>query len=73
MATAGMPIPSRAITSLRWWIGAILFASTIINYIDRQTLSLVFRSLRQHTTTHLALLARCSIRSGTPTFSSPNN
>jgi MFS transporter, ACS family, hexuronate transporter len=26
---------------LRWWIGAALFASTIINYIDRQTLSLL--------------------------------
>ena len=27
--------------NLRWWIGAALFASTIINYIDRQTLSLL--------------------------------
>ena len=26
---------------MRWWIGGILFASTIINYIDRQTLSLL--------------------------------
>lgn len=26
---------------MRWWIGAALFASTIINYIDRQTLSLL--------------------------------
>jgi ACS family hexuronate transporter-like MFS transporter len=26
---------------LRWWIGGILFASTAINYIDRQTLSLL--------------------------------
>lgn len=25
--------------SLRWWIAATLFASTIINYLDRQTLS----------------------------------
>jgi MFS transporter, ACS family, aldohexuronate transporter len=24
---------------IRWWIGGLLFASTIINYIDRQTLS----------------------------------
>jgi ACS family hexuronate transporter-like MFS transporter len=31
----------RAIPNLRWWIGAILFASTVINYIDRQTLSLL--------------------------------
>ncbi len=36
MATARKPIPS-----LRWWIGALLFASTVINYIDRQTLSLL--------------------------------
>jgi MFS transporter, ACS family, hexuronate transporter len=26
---------------LRWWIGAMLFASTAINYMDRQTLSLL--------------------------------
>jgi MFS transporter, ACS family, hexuronate transporter len=32
---------ARPIPSLRWWIGGILFASTIINYIDRQTLSLL--------------------------------
>lgn len=31
----------RPIHNLRWWIGGILFASTIINYIDRQTLSLL--------------------------------
>src|ERR1700675_44541 len=33
MATA------RSIPALRWWIGGLLFASTVINYIDRQTLS----------------------------------
>ena len=31
----------RRIPSLRWWIAAILFASTVINYIDRQSLSLL--------------------------------
>lgn len=31
----------RPIRSLRWWIGGILFASTVINYIDRQALSLL--------------------------------
>ncbi|HZC43819.1 MAG TPA: MFS transporter [Acidobacteriaceae bacterium] len=31
----------RPIPSLRWWIGGILFASTVINYIDRQALSLL--------------------------------
>jgi MFS transporter, ACS family, hexuronate transporter len=32
--------PARRHT-LRWWIGAMLFASTAINYMDRQTLSLL--------------------------------
>jgi ACS family hexuronate transporter-like MFS transporter len=36
MASARKPIPS-----LRWWIGGLLFASTVINYIDRQTFSLL--------------------------------
>jgi ACS family hexuronate transporter-like MFS transporter len=26
---------------LRWWIGGLLFASTVINYLDRQTLSVL--------------------------------
>lgn len=30
-----------AIRGLRWYIGALLFASTIINYVDRQTLSVL--------------------------------
>ncbi|MDR3678217.1 MAG: MFS transporter [Acidobacteriota bacterium] len=29
------------IRGLRWWIGGLLFVSTIINYIDRQTLSVL--------------------------------
>jgi MFS transporter, ACS family, hexuronate transporter len=37
----------RAIPSLRWWIAGILFASTVINYIDRQTLSLLAPFLKQ--------------------------
>jgi ACS family hexuronate transporter-like MFS transporter len=37
----------RAIHSLRWWIGGLLFASTVINYIDRQTLSLLAPYLKQ--------------------------
>lgn len=36
MARALKPIPR-----LRWWIAGLLFASTVINYIDRQTLSLL--------------------------------
>src|SRR5437762_11180743 len=30
-----------AIRNLRWWIGGLLFASTVINYLDRQTLSVL--------------------------------
>ena len=37
----------RAIPCLRWWIGGILFASTVINYIDRQTLSILAPFLKQ--------------------------
>src|SRR5260370_1010466 len=37
----------RSIPSLRWWIGGILFASTVINYIDRQTLSILAPYLKQ--------------------------
>jgi ACS family hexuronate transporter-like MFS transporter len=29
----------RPIRRLRWWIGGLLFFSTVINYVDRQTLS----------------------------------
>ncbi len=43
----GIPGKQREIRSLRWWIGAILFASTAINYIDRQTLSLLAPYLKQ--------------------------
>jgi MFS transporter, ACS family, hexuronate transporter len=41
MATARKPI-----RWLRWWIGGLLFASTVINYIDRQTLSLLVPYLK---------------------------
>jgi len=41
MSTTGKPSSIRAIPSLRWWIGAMLFASTVINYIDRQSLSVL--------------------------------
>ncbi len=36
----------RLIPHLRWWIGGLLFASTIINYIDRQTLSVLAPRLK---------------------------
>src|ERR1700738_1211489 len=41
MAIANTPSSRRVIPALRWWIGGALFASTIINYVDRQTLSLL--------------------------------
>lgn len=31
---------------LRWWIGTLLFLSTVINYIDRQTLSVLGPTLK---------------------------
>ena len=49
MAVAGQmnSAQPRIIPSLRWWIGGILFASTVINYIDRQTLSILAPYLKQ--------------------------
>lgn len=49
MAIAQQTDPGRprVIRSLRWWIGGILFASTVINYIDRQTLSILAPYLKQ--------------------------
>ena len=32
---------------MRWWIGGLLFASTVINYIDRQTLSVLAPFLKE--------------------------
>jgi MFS transporter, ACS family, hexuronate transporter len=40
MATAEKP-SGKIIPGLRWWICGLLFASTVINYIDRQSLSLL--------------------------------
>jgi ACS family hexuronate transporter-like MFS transporter len=36
----------RPIRSLRWYIGTLLFLSTVINYIDRQTLSVLAPALK---------------------------
>src|SRR5213075_3129349 len=49
MATVanGRAIARRPIRNLRWWIGGMLFASTVINYIDRQTLSALAPFLKQ--------------------------
>jgi ACS family hexuronate transporter-like MFS transporter len=35
---------------LRWWIGGLLFASTVINYLDRQTLSVLGPLLKEEFT-----------------------
>ena len=39
-SAALLPVPAvgRPIRRLRWWIGGLLFACTVINYIHRQTL-----------------------------------
>ena len=58
MSLSDRPLPitpssaRKPISNLRWWIGGILFASTVINYIDRQTLSLLapFLKLEYHWT-----------------------
>lgn len=38
---------ARKIANLRWWIAGLLFLSTVINYIDRQTLSILAPVLTQ--------------------------
>src|SRR5579862_6478590 len=47
-----MAATAKPISSLRWWIGGLLFASTVINYLDRQTLSLLapYLKLQYHWT-----------------------
>jgi ACS family hexuronate transporter-like MFS transporter len=42
-----MLLRPRTLPSLRWWIGGLLFASTVINYIDRQTLSVLAPFLKR--------------------------
>ena len=40
-------VHTRTIPSLRWWIAGLLFLSTVINYIDRQTLSVLAPFLKE--------------------------
>jgi len=67
MATARKPI-----ASLRWWIGGLLFASTVINYIDRQTLTLLapYLKLQYHWTNsgyaNIAITFRVAYSIGRP-------
>jgi ACS family hexuronate transporter-like MFS transporter len=69
MATSRKPIPS-----LRWWIGGVLFASTVINYIDRQTLSVLapYLKLQYHWTNsdyaNLAIAFRVAYSIGQTAF-----
>jgi MFS transporter, ACS family, hexuronate transporter len=64
----------RPIPSLRWWIGGVLFASTVINYIDRQTLSLLapYLKLEYHWTNsdyaNLAIAFRVAYTIGQSAF-----
>jgi ACS family hexuronate transporter-like MFS transporter len=46
-ATINVAARQRPIHSLRWRIGGLLFASTVINYLDRQTLSNLAPYLKQ--------------------------
>src|SRR3954470_17671736 len=50
--TAPVVAAKRVVSNLRWWIASMLFLSTIINYLDRQTLSLLapFLKLDYHWT-----------------------
>ena len=41
-----MTAPKNTIKNLRWYIGGLLFLSTVINYIDRQTLSVLAPTLK---------------------------
>src|ERR1700728_1007942 len=69
-----MAIARRSIPSLRWWIGGLLFASTVINYIDRQTLSLLapYLKLEYHWTNsdyaNLAIAFRLAYSIGQTVF-----
>jgi ACS family hexuronate transporter-like MFS transporter len=54
-----MSPPSRTIRHLRWYIGALLFLSTVVNYLDRQTLSVlapILKSQYRWTNTDYALV-----------------
>jgi ACS family hexuronate transporter-like MFS transporter len=39
--TSGSQSRQLIVPNLRWWIGALLFASTVVNYIDRQALNVL--------------------------------
>ena len=58
-STAGVKPQASPIRHLRWYIGGLLFLSTVINYIDRQTLSVLapyIKSEYQWSNTDFAML-----------------
>jgi ACS family hexuronate transporter-like MFS transporter len=42
----GVDHTRRGIPNLRWWIVGLLFLSSVINYVDRQTLSVLARTIQ---------------------------
>ena len=46
MDTVPIRSSARKIPHLRWWITALLFFSTVINYMDRQNLSILARTIQ---------------------------
>jgi ACS family hexuronate transporter-like MFS transporter len=56
------PPTVKPIRNLRWWIGGILFASTVVNFIDRQSLnalSPILKTQYRWTNTDLAYILIC--------------
>src|SRR2546428_5766777 len=52
--------PLKPIRHLRWWIGGLLFAMAVVNFIDRQTINVLALILKRHhrwTNSQFALLA----------------
>src|SRR3954464_11851061 len=72
--TAPLVAAKRVVSNLRWWIASILFLSTIINYLDRQTLSLLapFLKVQYHWTNtdyaYIVIAFRVAYAIGQTTF-----
>ncbi len=46
LGAASSKLGASATDRLRWWIAGLLFVSTVINYIDRQNLSILARTIQ---------------------------
>ena len=46
-----------SIPSLRWWIASLVFQSTVINYIDRQTLAVLSPQLTKELVSRISSMA----------------